>query len=186
MMENTYQLSEQQINHIRESVDIVDIISGYLPLVAKGKSFFGVCPFHDDHSPSMSVSREKQIYRCFSCGAGGNVFKFVMDYENINFLEAVKLLADKAGIPVEIETGHASSQTKYQSYYDIYDLAFKFYQNNINTALGKEAKAYLEKRGIGIDIIKEFGIGLSLKDTGMLTKLLLKKNIPLNYLLKQG
>ncbi len=185
-MENTYQLSEQQINHIRESVDIVDIISSYIPLVAKGKSFFGVCPFHDDHSPSMSVSKEKQIYRCFSCGAGGNVFKFVMDYENIHFLEAVKLLADKVGIPVQIETSRASVPQKYQSYYEIYDLAFKFYQNNINTTMGKEAKNYLDKRGIHSDIIKEFGIGLSLKNTEMLTKLLLKKEYPSKLLLKTG
>ena len=186
MMENTYQLSEQQINHIRESVDIVDIISSYIPLVAKGKSFFGVCPFHDDHSPSMSVSKEKQIYRCFSCGAGGNVFKFVMDYENINFLEAVKLLADKAGIPVQIEYKHAPVQKKFQSYYEIYDLAFKFYQNNINTALGKEARTYLDKRGIDSNIIKEFGIGLSLKNTEMLTKLLIKKEYPSKLLIKTG
>lgn len=186
MMENTYQLSEQQINHIRESVDIVDIISSYIPLVAKGKSFFGVCPFHDDHSPSMSVSKQKQIYRCFSCGAGGNVFKFVMDYENINFLEAVKLLADKAGIPIQLDVGHAPVQKKLQPYYEVYDLAFKFYQNNINTTLGKDARDYLNKRGIGSDIIKEFGIGLSLKNSEMLTKLLLKKQYPSKLLTKTG
>ncbi len=186
MMENTYQLTEQQINHIRESIDIVDIISSYIPLVAKGKSFFGVCPFHDDHSPSMSVSKEKQIYRCFSCGAGGNVFKFVMDYENINFLEAVKMLADKAGIPIQIETGRTPVQKKYQAYYEIYDLAFKFYQNNINTTMGKEARTYLDKRGIDSNIIKEFGIGLSLKNTEMLTKLLTKKEYPSKLLIKTG
>lgn len=186
MMENTYQLSEQQINHIRESVDIVDIISSYIPLVAKGKSFFGVCPFHDDHSPSMSVSKQKQIYRCFSCGAGGNVFKFIMDYENINFLEAVKLLADKAGIPIQLDVGHAPIQKKLQPYYEVYDLAYKFYQNNINTTLGKDARDYLNKRGITSDIIKEFGIGLSLKDSQMLTKLLTKKEYPVKLLTKTG
>lgn len=185
-MKNYDQLSEQQINHIRESVDIVDIISSYLPLTAKGKSFFGVCPFHDDHSPSMSVSKEKQIYRCFSCGAGGNVFKFVMDYENINFLEAVKLLADKAGISISLDVGKSSVSKKYQFYYEIYDLAFKFYQNNINTALGKDAKAYLDKRGIDAETIKTFGIGLSLKNTEMLTKLLIKKEYPSPLLMKTG
>ena len=91
-------LKESEIKEIRNSVDIVDVISEYIPLTAKGKNFFGVCPFHADHSPSMSVSREKQIYRCFSCGASGNVITFLMNYENINFVEALKKLADKAGI----------------------------------------------------------------------------------------
>ena len=179
------ELTSQQINQIRESVDIVDIIGSYLPLVAKGTNFFGVCPFHDDHSPSMSVSRQKQIYRCFSCGAGGNVFSFVMGYENMNFLDAVKFLADKAGIPIQIDS-KPLKQKKTSPYYEIYDLALKFYRNNINTAVGKDAKTYLDKRQIGPEIIKEFEIGLSLKNTEMLTKLLLKKNYEPNILKKSG
>ena len=83
-------IDNNTLNEIRNNLDIVDIISSYLPLTSKGKNYFGVCPFHDDHSPSMSVSKEKQIYTCFSCGATGNVFKFIQDYENISFLEAVK------------------------------------------------------------------------------------------------
>ncbi len=185
-MENGNQLSEQQIQNIRESVDIVDIISGYIPLVSKGKSFFGVCPFHDDHSPSMSVSREKQIYRCFSCGAGGNVFNFVMNYENINFIEAVKILANKAGIPLQIASYQAPKSKKFEAYYEVYDLAHKFYQNNMSTSMAKEAKEYLNKRGIETNIIKEFEIGLSLKNTEMLTKLLIKKGYDTNLLLKTG
>ena len=90
------------LNDIRSNLDIVDVISNYLPLTSKGKNYFGVCPFHDDHSPSMSVSKEKQIYTCFSCGATGNVFKFIQDYENIGFMEAVKKCADMAGIVVDI------------------------------------------------------------------------------------
>ena len=82
------------IDEIRKSVNIVDVISSYLPLTKKGKNYFGVCPFHDDHSPSMSVSEEKQIYTCFSCGASGNVFKFIQDYDSVPFLEAVKKCAD--------------------------------------------------------------------------------------------
>ena len=86
------------INEIRNSIDIVDVISKYVPLVARGKNYFGVCPFHDDHSPSMSVSKDKQIYKCFSCGATGNVFNFVMDYENVSFPEALKILSDITGM----------------------------------------------------------------------------------------
>ena len=180
-------ISNEQINNIRSSVDIVDIISGYLPLVQKGKNYFGVCPFHDDHSPSMSVSKEKQIYTCFSCGATGNVIKFVMDYENISFPEALKILADKAGINLNIKiTNSNNSFDKYKNIYDIYSLANKFYQNNINTTAGIEAKEYLKSRRLNDDVIKEFGIGLSLKNNELLTKLLMKKNYSPNDMLNSG
>lgn len=179
-------ISQEEINNIRSSVDIVDIISGYLPLTPKGKNFFGVCPFHDDNHPSMSVSKEKQIYTCFSCGASGNVFKFVMDYENITFPESVKLVAEKAGINVDISLSKVNKIQKNQSLYDIYINANKLYQNNINTKDGQAAKEYLKNRNIDDSIIKEFGIGLSLKDRSILTKLLTKKNFSYNDLLKSG
>lgn len=99
-------LTTEQINDIRSSVDIVDVVSKYVSLTQRGKNYFGVCPFHDDHSPSMSVSKDKQIYTCFSCGATGNVFKFVMDYENISFLEAIKKIADIGGIKVSLGDLH--------------------------------------------------------------------------------
>ena len=129
MRENTM-LSQEEILNIQKSVDIVDIISGYLPLTSKGKNFFGVCPFHSDHSPSMSVSREKQIYKCFACGASGNVFNFVMEYENISFIEAVRLLANKAGIKVSIGSNISKTTNKDQNLYDILDISLKFYKNN--------------------------------------------------------
>ncbi len=180
-------ISNEQINNIRSSVDIVDLISSYLPLVQKGKNYFGVCPFHDDHSPSMSVSKEKQIYTCFSCGATGNVIKFVLDYENVSFPEALKILADKAGINLDIKLSNNNlSFSKYKNLYDIYELAFKFYQNNINTTNGVNAKKYLYSRNLNDDIIKEFGIGLSLKNYELLTKLLMRKNYSPNDLLKSG
>lgn len=178
-------IDEDLIQKVRSSVDIVDVISGYLPLTGKGKNFFGVCPFHDDHSPSMSVSKEKQIYHCFSCGAGGNVFKFVMDYEHISFIEAIKLLADKAGIPLNLTSTYKTVQ-KNQTLYDIYEISQKFYQNNINTAEGKEARDYLEKRKIDKELVKEFGIGLSLTKRDVLAKLLLQKQYNPNDLTKTG
>ena len=94
--------SYEEILSIQRNVDIVDIIKDYINLTPRGKNFFGICPFHDDHSPSMSVSPDLQIYTCFSCGATGNVFKFIMDYENISFMEAVKLIASKGGIDVDV------------------------------------------------------------------------------------
>lgn len=95
--------SEELIEEIRTRNDIVDVISGYVRLQKKGSSYFGLCPFHNEKSPSFSVSRQKQMYYCFGCGAGGNVFTFLMEYENFTFVEAVKFLADRAGIELPKE-----------------------------------------------------------------------------------
>ena len=177
-------IDNNTLNEIRYSLDIVDVISNYLPLTSKGKNYFGVCPFHDDHSPSMSVSKEKQIYTCFSCGASGNVFKFIQDYENISFTEAIKKCADMAGISINV--GQAKKINKHQDLYDIYELSQKFYQNNINTEYGKRAKEYLYNRNLNDDAIKEFGIGLSLNERDMLTKLLKSKKYDDKVLLRSG
>lgn len=165
---------DNQINEIRKANDIVDVISSYLPLAKKGKNYFGVCPFHDDTNPSMSVSKDKQIYKCFSCGASGNVITFIMDYEHVDFKEALSVLAKKAGI--SFQGGNVkNTTTKYDKYYKMYDLALKLYQNNINSSLGKNAIEYLENRKISKDLIKEFKIGLSL-DKNSLTNILTKKD----------
>lgn len=178
-------LKESEIKEIRNSVDIVDVISEYIPLTAKGKNFFGVCPFHADHSPSMSVSREKQIYRCFSCGASGNVITFLMNYENINFVEALKKLADKAGITISL--GNVKQKTnKNKELYDIYETSQKIYQNNLNSELGIKAKEYLKNREITNEIIKEFGIGLAIKDSKLITNMLLKKGYKEKDLINSG
>ena len=164
-------ISKEKIDEIRDSVNIVDVISSYVSLVPKGKNYFGICPFHDDNNPSMSVSPDKKIYKCFSCGATGSVFKFVMDYENISFPEAVKKMADVAGIKLDIKTNFAKKN--HNVLHDIYKLSLKYYTNNINTNAGKEAKKYLQSRNIDDNIIKEFEIGLALKSN--LSNILLKK-----------
>jgi len=180
-------VNQDIINEIRSSVDIVDVISSYLPLTQKGKNYFGVCPFHDDNNPSMSVSKDKQIFKCFSCGASGNVFKFIQDYENISFMEALKKCADNAGITLSVNIKSKNDNfSKYKDLYDIYDIASKFYQNNINTAPAREAKEYLLNRNLNENIIKEFKIGLSLKKRDMLTKLLLNKKYSEKDLLRSG
>lgn len=185
IMENT--LLNDEINQIRSSVNIVDIISGYIPLTPRGKNFFGVCPFHDDHSPSMSVSKEKQIYTCFTCGATGNVFKFVMNYENVSFLEAVNIVANKAGIKTDIRvSSKIKRDDKYKELYEIYDISQKLYRNNLSASVGLHAREYLSKRGIDADVIKEFGIGLSLKKNTMLSDFLIKKNFKMQAILKSG
>lgn len=169
------------INEIRSKTDVVDIISSYLPLTQKGKNFFGVCPFHDDTNPSMSVSREKQIYRCFSCGASGNVFNFIMDYEHVSFKEALSILANKTGIEIK-GIRLDKKESKYDKLYEIYELAYKYYQNNMNSSYAKKAKEYLNNRHIDEDMIKEYKIGLSLDKNDNLTKLLLSKGYDLNTL----
>ena len=95
-------LTSEQINDIRSSVNIVDIVSSYIPLTKRGKNYFGVCPFHPDGDPSFCVSEQKQIYTCFSCKSTGNVIHFVMNYENISFLEAIKVIAKKANISIDV------------------------------------------------------------------------------------
>ena len=169
------------INEIRNKSDIVSVISNYVPLTKRGKNYFGVCPFHDDHSPSMSVSPEKQIYTCFSCGATGNVFTFVSEYEHISFIEAVKLLGNKLGYNLTI---HEKIDTKSEDY-KIYEIASKFYQNNLSSSLGKKAIEYLLNRGIDRDTIKKFGIGLSLSKS-TLTDLLINNGIKLDKLIELG
>ena len=150
------------IKEVRSASNIVDVISSYLPLVKKGKNYFGVCPFHDDNNPSMSVSEDKQIYKCFSCGASGNVFNFVMDYEKIDFKSALYLLAKRSGI--NVSNNLVKTNNKNDKFYEIYNIAEKYYQNNLNTSLGLEAKSYLHNRGIDDELIKHFKIGLSLSN----------------------
>ncbi|MEG0026174.1 MAG: DNA primase [Bacilli bacterium] len=177
-------IDNEKITQIRTSVDIIDVIASYISLEPKGKNFFGICPFHDDKNPSMSVSKEKQIYTCFSCGATGNVYKFLMDYDNITFIEAVKKVASMAGINLNIATNNFSN--KFQTLYDIYNLSNKFYQNNLQTDYGRAAKEYLEKRGITKQVIKRFNIGFALKDKSLLYNMLKSKGFKENDILVSG
>lgn len=164
-----------EFKKIQSQANIVEIIGSYVNLESHGKNYFGVCPFHDDHSPSMSVSPDKQIYKCFVCGATGNVFNFIENYLGISFLEAVKIVADKIGVNFTIKK--SAQDAKNQKYYDIMNLATMYYQNNLRTKQGEEARNYLHNRGLSDEVIKDFGIGLSLSESDSLYKLLEKKNI---------
>ena len=172
------------INEIRRKVDIVDIIGERIPLITKGKNYFCVCPFHDDSNPSMSVSREKQIYTCFSCHATGNVYTFLENYEHWSFKETLKYLGDLVGIDVGIKN-YEHKNSKYDKLYEAYVLALKYYQNNLASPLGREARKYLNDRKITDAMIKEFSIGLSLTGNS-LTELLTKKEYSLAELNKLG
>ena len=172
-------------NTIRSKVDIVDIIGERIPLITKGKNLFCVCPFHSDTNPSMSVSREKQIYRCWSCGESGNVFTFLMKYENMDFKEVLNYLGNRVGIDTgKINVSHKAN--KFDKLYEAYNLSVKYFQNNLNSSVGKSARDYLSKRKINEELIKEFEIGLSLEKYDDLTKLLTFKNYDLVTLNRIG
>lgn len=167
-------VSEELINEIRRSVNIVDVVSDYIPVEQKGRNYFALCPFHDDHNPSMSISPDKQIYTCFVCGAHGNVFNFVMDYEHVSFIDAVKMIGRRVGVNIDLPTQYKKPKEKgLEDLYNIYDIANKFYQNNLSTKEGNDAREYLSNRDFKEDVIKEFGIGLSLNNK--LSSMLLKK-----------
>ena len=179
-------ITNETINEIRNKLDIVEVISKYVgDLEPHGKNYFCRCPYHkngNEKTPSMSVSREKQIFTCFSCGATGNVFTFVADQEHIGFYDAVRLLGTELGY----DFGKSKMvKDKHADDYEIYLKACKFYQNNLNTSLGKNALDYLENRHIDKDTIKKFQIGLSTSKT-KLTDYLLSKDIELNKLMQLG
>ena len=176
-------LDNGEINRIQQTANIVEIISSYITLEKKGKNYFGMCPFHDDHNPSMSVSEEKGLFTCFVCHKTGNVFSFVQDYENISFIEAVKIVANKVGI--EIETGYKET-SKYSKHYEAVDLALKFYQNNLKSRDGTKAHEYLKKRGITDEIIEEFNIGYASNNYDTITKLLTNKGYDEEILIDAG
>lgn len=173
-------MNQDTVNELRNKLDIVEVISSYIPLSKKGRNYFGLCPFHDDHSPSLSVSSEKQIYKCFVCGESGNVFNFVMNYEHLSFPETVNLLAKNIGMEINLNIKKESN--KYEHLYEIMNIANKFYQNNLYSSEGKLAREYLENRKLSNEIIKEFEIGLSLNNRDMLTNLLISKGHSLEEL----
>lgn len=169
-------MNETEINKVRENADIVEIISDYIPLTQKGKNYFAICPFHQDHNPSLVVSKEKQIFNCFTCHTGGNVFTFVMKYENVSFPEAVKIVADKIGVDIKINNHALETKNIFKTNYEIMDLANNFFMNNLNTAGGLEAKKYLKDRGIDEEIIKSFKLGFALDGKDELYNFLISQN----------
>ena len=162
-------VSKEIINEIKSQNDIVDVIRSYIDLDDKLK---GKCPFHNDNNPSFSVHSEKQIYKCFSCGESGNVITFVEKINGITFVEALKLLADRVGIKLDV-SAPKKVNTKLEKYYEINDTANKYYKNNLISNSGKEAIKYLTDRSINKDIINEFNIGLATNN--QLTSILEKK-----------
>ena len=167
--------SDELIEEVRTRNDIVDVISGYVRLQRKGSSYFGLCPFHNEKSPSFSVSRQKQMYYCFGCGAGGNVFTFLMEYENFSFVEAVKFLADRAGIELPQQEYSKEAKEKADlkaSILEVNKTAAKYFYVQLKSERGQQAYAYLKNRGLSDETITAFGLGYSNKFSDDLYKYL--------------
>ena len=154
------QIPQDIIERVRDSADIVDVVSQYVDLKQRGPNFFGLCPFHNEKTPSFSVAPAKQIYYCFGCNSGGNAFSFLMDYQQISFPDAVKVLADRYNIPISLERSDGDSEL-YSSLYKLHEIAVQLYQDNLFSKSGQKALNYLKDRGLNEDMIKQFKIGFA-------------------------
>lgn len=181
--------SDEIIEEVRSRNDIVDVISSYVKLQKKGSSYFGLCPFHNEKSPSFSVSRGKQMYYCFGCGAGGNVFTFLMEYENYTFQEALKYLADKAG--VELPQTEYSAQAKERAdlkaiLLEINKIAAQYFYVQLKSSKGEAGLSYLKRRELSDDTIKAFGLGYSNKYSDDLYRYLKERGYKDEMIAKAG
>ncbi len=180
---------QEILEEVRVQNDIVDVISEYLPLKQKGTSYFGLCPFHNEKTPSFSVSSERQFYYCFGCGAAGNVYTFIMQMENDTFPEAVKRLADRVHItlPQPQYTQQAKEQElQRQRLFDLHKKAGRFFYEKLHEPVGEQARAYLQKRQMNDNIQKKFGIGYAPKGQQELYQYLQKQGFSQQELQKSG
>lgn len=181
--------SQDLIEEIRTQNDIVEVIGDFMPLTRKGGSYFGLCPFHNENTPSFSVSADKQFYYCFGCGAAGNVYSFVMQTENCDFLEAVKILADRAGILLpepEQSKEEKEEEKRRQILFDMHKAAGRYYYECLHENIGEKALYYLNGRGVLPNIQKKFGIGFAPDLRDSLYKHLLEKGYSVSDMLKSG
>ncbi|HET7657947.1 MAG TPA: DNA primase, partial [Bacillales bacterium] len=182
-------IPEETIEKIRNTVDIVDLVSEYVQLKKQGRSYVGLCPFHDEKTPSFSVSPDKQIYHCFGCGNGGNAFTFLMEMEGYEFLEAVKHLADKVHVEVPDLIIDHKQENKGNRHLLIsaHELLAKFYHSClVKTNAGEQARRYLKERGIQEETIQTFQIGYAPNEWDLATNFLTKRGFTAEILQKSG
>lgn len=181
--------SDELVEEVRQRNDIVDIISGYVNLKKKGGNYFGLCPFHNEKSASFSVSPGKQMYYCFGCGAGGNVFTFIMNYENYTFAEAIKLLADRAGIALpEIEDSKEAreKENRRKTLLQINKEAATYFYYQLRAPQGRVGLDYLKGRQLSDEIMNRFGLGYSNKTSNDLCQYLRHKGYPDELIRESG
>ena len=148
------------IDELIDRCNIVDVVSSYVRLKKAGANYLGLCPFHNEKTPSFTVSPEQQLYKCFGCGAGGNVIGFVMQIENLEFIDAVKKLADMCGMTVPESDDPSFSIRKRVLEANV--AAARFFRSNLSTEKGKKAAEYLIRRGLSTKIVQTFGIGYAI------------------------
>lgn len=181
-------IPEHILNEIQDRCDIVEVVSAYIPLKSAGRNFKAICPFHHEKTPSFIVSPDKQIYHCFGCNSGGNVFNFVKEYEKIDFIEAVKMLADKAGVKIpESNRRDSGDSSLISSIYTINDIAANFYMAILNkSSLSSEVRLYIGKRGLDPSVVKQFGLGYADSSWRSYADYLSARGIDLNNVVKAG
>ena len=181
-------ISENKIEEIRSAANIVDVISEYIQLRKRGKNFIGLCPFHNEKTPSFTVSEDKQIYHCFGCHSGGNVFKFMMEYEKISFIESVQEMAHRYGINIEVDEEEFSGrQTEQEILYDLNTEAAKYFSNILLSDLsGEIARDYFQKRKIKLQTMRAFGLGYSLPGRDNFVNYAQEKKLDLEKALSLG
>ena len=181
--------AEDVIEEVRSRNDIVSVISEYVKLQRKGSSYFGLCPFHNEKSPSFSVSPDKQMYYRFGCGAGGNVFTFIQEYENYSFPEAMKFLAERAGITLpekEYSQEERRAQDLRTRILNVNKMAAKYYYYQLRTENGRQAMDYLKNRRLSDETIRSFGLGYSNKYSNDLYLYLKKQGVSDELLRESG
>ncbi len=155
-------IPDEKVEEVRAASDIMDVVGEYVRLKKRGANYFGLCPFHNEKSPSFSVNPRLGIFKCFGCQEGGDVFTFVSKVENLGFTETVRMLAERAGIPLPVEEGPQEDQTEIESIYHALRFAGRFFFEQLTqTDAGKPALAYLEDRGFSPKTIKQFGLGFA-------------------------
>jgi len=173
------------VDRVRDTADIVDVVSQYVDLKQRGANFFGLCPFHGEKTASFSVAPAKQIYHCFGCGSGGNVFSFLMEYQKVTFPESIKILADRYNIPIQFEEGDGSSEL-FSSLYELHTIAVDLFQENLFSDKGKDAYAYLKERGLTEDFIKQFKVGFAIDSWDQLVNRCKGKGFTQSHIAKSG
>ncbi len=178
-------ISQAVIDRVRDTADIVEVVSQYVDLKKRGRNYFGLCPFHHEKTPSFSVAPDKNIYHCFGCGAGGSAINFLMEYEKITFVEAVKKLGDRYGIEVELDQDDSSKEF-FSQLYELHALAAAEYSQVLHSKRGAEARKYLKDRGLSDDILREFQLGFAPDSWDFLLNLARDKKFPDEVLDKSG
>ena len=174
------------VREIKSRLDIVDLVGDYVSIRKKGQTYWGLCPFHGEKTPSFSVSQERQTFHCFGCGKGGDIFTFIMEMEHLEFREALEKLADMSGVKLKVFTGDKNSREKRAKNLDIQTEALEFFKQSLNGASGEEARAYLKRRSITPDLIKRFELGWAPRSWDSLQRKLTSTGYSTNEMVSGG